>query len=416
MLCPMVGEVSDEGADGEQPERLKIAMSLYAADVIEEDCLDTEADFALWHRQDKHNAYLAKALAHSADEKMFQNYSQKTCEENEKSDECRLLDLLASQGHREGESSLLKSQELKASNFLMAQVNLNSPEYLQIWLIKYFAKQREFNKVLQLLENVPPQKGLSQFFANQRTKALWSLDRINEARVASRMTIESASPSQRIEIASWVCQRELRDGCTVSVAQSCHELQAAVATNNELLKTPEVALSFINEELCRSSGMVSSDVKEKLSDPRALQFVSGLEEAGKRTAKPKLEEFKKMSAKGAETDAFFYESQRILVDAAESVKDVQSLLDYWLKDTPSDDWVTVGLHLNARLTAWGGYEKALAVAQKLQAFEVSSPSMSRLLVVSAFHAGQTELAAKTLSALPQDRAPASVDEFEKIAT
>ncbi|MEK7355037.1 MAG: RDD family protein, partial [Bdellovibrionota bacterium] len=201
-LCVAVGDAYRKWipASGEdKPTRIAVALTLFEAEEVDEACLHEEAEFSLWSGTDKATGYLARGLAEADDLSVAEEYFKKVCDAEPLSDACRAVTVLDTA--RETDSALdpieEKTSETDHDNeveAIAAGLDSDSAPYLKVLFVSQFESQQRHDRVLEMLETLPPHKSLAYFVSNKRAKALWNLDRKTEARLAMRTSAEIADP------------------------------------------------------------------------------------------------------------------------------------------------------------------------------------------------------------------------------
>lgn len=137
LIC---AEVEDAEKAGEitATQRIDFALALWMSDKSFEECLDKEADWALWHskgQEDKAStelawAYLAKSQLNS-DKKIQLQYLNKVCEVGNKTDVCELSFIIKAVGLNQDRIERIRSQSLTAK-ILAFQAAIANQEMLAV--------------------------------------------------------------------------------------------------------------------------------------------------------------------------------------------------------------------------------------------------------------------------------------------
>jgi uncharacterized RDD family membrane protein YckC len=442
-LCAAVGEAERNwipGTGEERPSRIGVALTLYHADAINQDCLKQEADYAMWNGDQKDLAYLARGLSETADDELAQSYLDKACETTTPGDACRALTLLREPELPEDEIEA-KTAQVDHENQVHEIVESLGPKtapFLKVLAIRELSTERNDSRALQFIDQFPPQKELSYFLATERTKALWNLDRQSEARLSLQSSISGFDADQRIAVSRWFCQNETSAiGCAAAQRPACDWLANAVAQDEDLLKNADITLTYLRGETCseRLGEKQLASLKPKVGDEAARTYVEALEHLAKGQKDKGREVLQKLAADTEKSGSFFIEANARLADLAGSPTDLVKVRDAWTKTDPSEEgWAFLGRHLMDRYNQLRAWDETLEVGFKLGQNEAIDRSAARALVVAAYRAGHSRMAygyleafAKTTRAAvaaderPRDRMPAnsgkapSSDGFEEIA-
>jgi uncharacterized RDD family membrane protein YckC len=441
LLCRAVGNakqewIAPEGAT--TPPRLAIALSLYGAEAIDETCLEQEADFSLWREKDRALAYVAKGLVQNEGDEARESYLEKACEVERESAACQLSRLIILQDEQEDGLSSPESAEEKLAlvenqnemDGLIEQARLSESPFLKVWSLKSLASRREYARAYDFASESAPERMIGQFYSRERTKALWSLDRRDEARLSARSAIDTFDKEQRGEFARWLCDQETKSGrCESASLWSCDVLAASIDKNEQWLGTPEVATAFIRGEACRNRDWPAwlAKIEPKLPDAEARSFVKALRALTAGREKEGVRGLKEIASDISHRSAFFFEANEKLVSIAKSAAELEPVIRTWAKLEPSEAWAHLGHELVARLGEVQDWSRSIEVGLKLLETDRFDREVQRKLVVAAYRAGNRSMAAGFLSALAQadqalnkqpsaeSRRPASTDEFQVVA-
>ena len=443
-LCSAVGSAHDTwvpGAGEQTPTRIGVALALYQAQNIDEDCLKLEADYAMWNGDGKDLAYLARGLAEKTDDELAQSYLDKACETSSPGDACKALTLLREPELPEDEVEA-KTAVVERENQvheLVASLNAKSAPFLKILAIRELSTERNDSSALALIDQFAPQKELGYFLATERTKALWNLNRQNEARLALRSSISGFDPEQRVALSRWFCQNETSAiGCAADARPACDWLANAVERDEDLLKNSDVALTYLRGESCSSRLTEErlASIKSKVGDETAKTYVEALELIAKGEKLKGRETLEKITVNSEKAGAFFAEANARLIDLAVSPTELSKVREAWVSLDPNEDgWIYLGHQLMDRYNQLKAWDQTLEVGFKLGENQAIDRGAARALVVAAYRAGHSRMAYGYLEAFakttrsaiaaderPRDRQPAtsngkssSADGFDEIA-
>lgn len=436
-LCPAVGESHTNWIPGpgeKKPSRIGVALALFEADAIDEECLKVEADYAMWNGDQKDLAYLARGLAEKDDEELTQSYLDKACETSTPGDACRALTFLRGPEVSEDEIEA-KTAAVEHENRvheLIGDLTPTSSPFLRLLAMRELSMQHQDDKALAMIDQFPPQKELGFFLAGERTKALWNLNRQNDARLALQSSIVSFDPDQRLAMSRWFCQNETSSvGCASATRPACDLLSNAVENDKDLLHNNDIALTYLRGESCSSrlDDKKLAFLKDEVEDLTVKTYIEGLEHISKGQKEKAKEALLKVATDVDKAGAFFAEANAKLVELAATTKELSKIREAWVDLEPSDDgWAYLGHQLMARYNDFKAWDETLEIGFKLGETGAVDRGAARALVVAAYRAGHVRMAYSYLEAFakttrpsvntdlrPRDRQPASADGFDEIA-
>lgn len=412
------------GLGEKKPSRMSIALSLYEAEAIDEDCLKQEADAALWKSGPKDLAYLARGLAEKNDEELSQSYFDKACDGTEETDACKALALLNNEELPEDPVEA-KAAQVQRDNDVLALIGSLTPKsepFLRVLAIRELITRHQSAQALDLIDGfAPSSKDLAFFLSSERMKTLWALNRKAEARLSMKAAIGGYDADQRVALSRWFCQTETGEtGCTAQAKSACDLLAASVDQDKVLLGDPEVTLAYIRGETCsaRLNGDKLRELKNEMPDAASQGYVEALialEDAPE-------EGLKQLQALSGKDDAFTNEVRAKLVDLAQGEKDLTSVREAWLDaDSGEEGWMYVGRKLMARYNDFEAWDQTIEIGFKMGESDPLDQQAAKSFIVAAYRSGQTKMALGYLQTYfdkAQDetlRAPANTDGFEQIA-
>lgn len=451
VLCPSVGEARGEWmSPGPRPSRLAVALAMYGADVIGEDCLQAEAEWVFLNQgrsgsgsdsdlesmpsrrfsEETSLAYLAKALVHSDDSRLYEEYLSKSCREPFRSPACalaRLIRLEETRSH-EIEDTADKAAQVESetdAEVVVSSLSERDPAYLKIWVIRYFMETRQYDRALIAIDQMAPERKVGSFFGRQRTRALWGLGLKDQARLAMRSAMDTLEPGERVELARWFCFNETAQGCSEQSRQSCGLLRSAVASESSWLESAEVAAAYIRGESCQGGWNEKRlrTLQEKIPSPDAKAYLGALALLQGDNAEGGIGDLKKIASMSRTDNPFFFEANLRLAQLAKTPEELETIQKTWSElDRGSEGWTHLGLKLMDRFKSWGLWNRILEVGFKMVESERFDRDLYRSMVVAAFRAGNRRMAMGLLerlsrldqSSIMTDRGPASVGEFEDV--
>lgn len=142
-------------------DRLDRAVASFLTGQIDRDCLEREADYALWRKDPAPEPFanLAKGLA-IEDRVMMDAYLGRACDLEAKGDACGIVRFLSSEDAKRGE-------ELRRSGL----ATLSS----RVLLLRETVDTGQLPSALGLVKDLRAQEGLSAWVAQQEVRAMWKL-------------------------------------------------------------------------------------------------------------------------------------------------------------------------------------------------------------------------------------------------
>lgn len=391
-LCRMVGAAHRDWlpSKGEKvPVRINVAISLFAAGAIDEECLSVEADHALWKKasnDERAEAYLAYSLAHGhlADSKpdlLDENqteqtaaneakpktgaddrYRDKPCEIAADSDACRAIGILTMSGLEQG--TLTNKQ-----NLLTNEIKRSSAAYLRIWAVQAQLQLGNVGEALSLIDSLSHDESLAPFVLTQRAKALWRSGSLSESRSMARSAIEAGKPEVRIETARWWCVQEtFVNGCAEPSRRACSMLLSVVDKNRGALNHDDIAVAYLRGLSCENDLDQKRlvDLTEDLTHDDERMYLTALEKiAAKKTAEA-VTILKEVVAVPSESGSFALEARLKLLEISNSPETVRWVKNSWLEAEGREEaWIGVGARLMDKLNSFGDWVSAVEVGRLL---------------------------------------------------
>lgn len=401
-LCPEVREVIDQSAGrkrGSIKDRLEVAMTLSASQTIESECLDREADFALWRNQELELAYLAKALRAEGTTEERLAYLQKVCPENRvKSEICVFKNFLQSSrtsGFGAGDKEAETEAESKLSS-LLEIASTSKGSYISAYLVRYLMDSRRYTEAVALMDAVSEPTG--GFLARERAKALWHIGNRNEASAALKTGLDLLPIESRLLTAQWFCREALGEyGCRADAKGYCDSISSAVEKNENWLVKADVAIAYARAKECDSKFDQDEITRLQTQMPtkEGRLYLEALHESKFGDRARALSIFSAMAnvEPGASISSFQYESMSRMVDLASSESELNQVLTSWMKmDSQPEGWRRLGQGLIDRALKLKSSELALRVGLKLTQEDPTDLRTLNLMVGAARSAGQTAMA------------------------
>lgn len=426
-LCPEVREAIHESParkSGSTRDRLEVALLLFNAEQLESECLEQEADFALWKNGPKALAYLAKGMVLGARSEMKSlEYLDQACREAHASgasvadaDACRLATLVKSEREVEGDDAdgdeveekqraAQKEAEVEA---ILSGLDKDSQAYLVLAAAKRRMSAGDVERALDLLDGLHEVRRLGGFVARERAKALWRMGRKSESLAAMRSVIDMSEPRTRTETARWFCDRESDLGaCGESGQVACSELKRSIERDPHSLIRADIAASYVRGERCLSEKPDWREMKDQVPHEDGKTFLESLAlidegEVGEAVAK-----LRALVAGSGDAGPFTVEAKAKLIDLAKSVEDLAVERRAWEKAAQTaPGWQSIGRHLIAKLCALHSWDDAIAIGLKIVKADPSDRETYAMMVDAAQGAGKNQMAVGLMAQAP-GRGPAS---------
>jgi uncharacterized RDD family membrane protein YckC len=437
-LCQEVGEAqktwsTPTGKAGKMPSRLTVAMTMFTADLLDENCLKLESDFSLWRNEDKALAYLARGLSDSANDKIYDSYLDKACETEADSDACRMVGLVRS-SEDENFAGETQAREDEIDSVIATLGQTTSDEgsaYLKVWAIRHLMDRGDYSKALALIDSVVPSQHLGAFFARERAMALWLVGKKEDARLAMRTSMDLLDSNSSVELSRWFCSNETaEEGCSEASRISCGLLSDAVDRTSHLLSSSEIAATYVKAETCRAriSREKLADLEEKILDRDGKSYVEALSLLENNKRESAIDRLKKIADVHDGSGPFYFAANSRLAELAGSPEELKVIRDRWMQqDSSEEGWKLLGHTLLEKLGSIHAWDQALSVGLKMAEFQKTDRTLYKSMIVAAFHAGnqsvaeglierfskmQTQMQSQAVG--PQSRLPASADGYDDV--
>ncbi len=415
------------GANKEQKkDRLEVALSLFNSGTLSSECLDSEAEFALWREQMLPLAYLAKGLvAVEKDETVGRAYLDKACEKaraheqtEEFADVCR-LSVLARAGLKSDLENELDSDPNEAKlatvrrevevEAIFSTLETKTKSYLKIAAIRNLSANGEDERALSILNGLNEPKSLGPFIAGERAKALWRLGRKSEALAAMRSLVALSDRPARVETARWFCYQETDLGrCGIGPAAACAELKAVIDDDDTFLKKADVAIAYIRATSCGIEKPNWRELAGKVPLSEAKDYLESLAllaEGDIETGTTKLRTIAEKST--SRSQLFALEANAMLINRTQSREELETFKSDWEQIKPSaSEWRILGRHLLARMSHFGAWDDAINIGLRLVESDPGDRETYKLMISAAKSAGKLQMALGLLAQIP-GRKPAA---------
>lgn len=389
--------------------RIEEALSLYAIGLIDDECLDREADNVLWNYKPTTAAYAAKAMLFIDEKTVFAKYLTKTCEEKKEKDYCLLVRTLK----KEASAADTKNQTNDKAYFNLSK----SPHKdIRLWALKYWIKEHEYAHALDLMELLSADDLIYSYLNLTRAKALWLTGQAEASRTVLNTFIPTTVGAQKTEMAAWLCYQETLDGCSTKQAKACQKLKTEVLGYANSSLSSDLLIPLVRSAECDGGKNSANYLLHSTNNPRHIQFITAI---NKSTENPNeavglLEDL----IRNADTD------EKIRAEAilhSVKIKKNESTLDLAIntwkakRSKFNELWPYVGEILFLELHNRERHQQAYEVGQLISRIKTSSTFLEKW-IISSYKSGHDKVAWDTLKTLdPQkSRIPASTSKLDTI--
>ncbi|MCB0414633.1 MAG: RDD family protein, partial [Bdellovibrionales bacterium] len=365
--------------DQERVKRLNVSMSLYAAGIIGEECLEKEVDYAIEKDKDKGLAYLAKSFVYKDVVEVSNEYLNRVCKDEPNSRACLL-------------SQAILAWDSEHWQKVYAEINDNdlTHDFLNIWSIQYSYKSGDFKAAKDLIQKTHLRGDLSQYLNSVRTKVYYGLDQTKESEVAQEFVFDSVAESRKVDLAGWICFHELQNSCDKSNGRSCEIFYKAAKEDKEYLEDEKLGLAYVRYNECQDEkGLASLQRDIHVAGARLLveAIVAGkkgevdrqnflllyLAKDKKLNSSVRLEALSRLFKK---------------MDAPKLKEELPQLVDLWMGYEPSLQWKIIGQNIFDNLLDRHMNEYSLMVGTKLRDYQnkflYPNPSLDQNLAKAAY--------------------------------
>jgi uncharacterized RDD family membrane protein YckC len=239
-VCEAIDDAVSEWPkkDSEKPNRLQVALSLYAAGIVDKSCLRTEAEGEVASKMPLSPLYyLAQSFVHSDETEISDSYLKHVCEKDSNSSSCDLSRIVDAWSNNDWVEMEAAFTEMKAPDITAS-----------VWAIRHFMKHGEPEKAYSWIEKISPNKPLGSFLQVQRIQALWLMDRHAEAKLGALQALESLPVDSQFDLASWMCVQETSLECQNSSSVSCRWLSDRKMETSD--NDPLFAVAMLHSREC----------------------------------------------------------------------------------------------------------------------------------------------------------------------
>ncbi len=211
-LCDEVTETLENWPEQSevQPERLSIAMALYAIEGASKDCLEKEVSYVFESGEEAGLAYLANAFVHADKAEVSDSYLEKVCELDEKSETCMMSKVIDNWA----------TDNLDLVKYTLQRIKGDSV-YVNLWKSRFLISEGDYDEAFDVIAALPKIKALSRYTSMNKAKLYWFKGKFEQAKIITDMILEKEIASDSEEIAGWLCFEELEKSCSEQASSSC---------------------------------------------------------------------------------------------------------------------------------------------------------------------------------------------------
>lgn len=387
---------------GLTPSRISVGLAMFAAGLIEEECLNQEAYSEFRNGKNHELAYLARAFVTSDDSGLSDQYLEKVCSVNAESQACRLSEVI----------SLWTEREWDKASEGFSKLLPDSSVFIRTWAIKHYEKIKDYASELKVIDTLWPLEGLSAFLSSHRAISLWGLHRYDEARVAARAAVENLSEEKRLGLAGWMCYHELENSCNTNSV--CDFFSQQVQSKS--LSFDLYAVTYVKLKECQNE-FNAEDLAASSDNEAVINLIEGMEWLHKKDIDKANSSFKEAIDRSEVSSLVAHEARKLLILNTQDEEIVSELMDSWehFDATQVWNWSSEGEKLAQRLIKDKRYAEALETLSKVLKLDPGNADARKAAVVAAFHENKFKIAQDLLKPLQKEtRSPASESEFESV--
>lgn len=245
-LCEEVSRSLDEEDAQNDGLRIDKAVGLYLASEVSDDCVLSEADFALWSSSDEGAdwAYFAKGLIKKYDRELAASYFEQACQSNDQGAACELAKI------HQGLLGAGENENVDPSDF---SEQVKETETAQVLSAVYDFEQARYAEAEKRFVSLKETKGYTHFAQKGLIKSLWAQNKKEKAEGAFLGSLLQENSSEQRDVMAWLCLEQLDDQCSPKSKQACESLKEQYVGNLHQVENPLVAVALIKEKDCRKS-------------------------------------------------------------------------------------------------------------------------------------------------------------------
>lgn len=370
---------------GATPSRIQVALALFGAGTIDQDCLQSEIDHSFLGRKQQELSYLASSFTRSENPSISNKYLEKVCEVDMNSEACQFTELV----------QLWSEKKWQKADEMFEKLLGGASIYVKIWAIRHFERTKDFEKELALIEALWPIDSLAEFFETHKTVALWGMQQVEPAEMLAKMSYAHLDDATRTEFAASMCMQETQAGC-YSLSM-CKVFRKNLEQNISLLAKPSIAVGFLEMAKCEKT-TDSDDTKELVvasqdSELQKLyQFIVMQKENKLDDARAGLKEYLEGNQEpGLQVSAYLQ-----LLTVSNSIEEIDSVREEWESMDPySWNWRYLGNKLLSRYSELQNSQGVYLVGHAMLESRYAPEVVYKMTAVAAAELGQEQEALTT---------------------
>lgn len=357
-LCEEVTEARDIWSRVED-SRLDVALSLYNANIIDEECLGLEAQRAISFEEELDKAYLAMGLIHQGYAELSASYINKVCEYNTMGESCMLIQLL--------EAFSLRNYEL--SNQILTKWNKEMSTYANLIAMRQFFFEKKFKQASEKIEELWDIEPLNKYLSLYRTLVHYELKNYEKAQEAFVLTYPGLDFDQQKILSAIVCEKETENSCQYLPSQSCKKLEENIVSSELGELTEKEFVSYLKYASCPGIEMKDAieilSSKVETSEQVALIGAFRAEQQGRYEVEKELLE--QVLSDGDEDSDIALQARLMLMKRTYDVEKLKEYLKSWESlSTFHPHYFTLGMGLFNQFLAIKNTDLAMQVGQFLE--------------------------------------------------
>lgn len=396
---------------GQAPDRLDLAMALFAAGELDLECLEKEADLSFLEGGRIDLAYLAQSFVHADNGPLSNTYLKKVCEVDSESESCHMSQVVEHWSKEDWQSvdreflSLVKRPSL----------------YISAWAIRHLIRQGHFQESLHLIDRFDYQGSLFHFALSNRVYAYWGMGQYKKADLALHRGLGGIRDSSARQISSWVCFQKLSLNCETGLSSfECQWIEplADLESHNEA-----EAMSALKIQKCREPGEIDLEIlSQQIRNPsmkKWVQFQLSFDKDSDAIALSSVQKF------AAQLDSESLVREEVLLwwfRRIEKSGDINEFYTFWKSQRQGGSWAHWGHQLMKLAYQNQLHSTVVAIGKVMNERLSPQDSTYSLFALSAHRLGMATLTHSlldqylNLSGEPPSRQPASehATEFSRL--
>jgi hypothetical protein len=315
-------------SEGGHQSRIALAHELFAANLIDAECLKQEAYNTIYNTHyEKNLGYLALAMVYESEPEIAQKYAAMVCEHDTDSEACQIV-------------HLLRSEELREpAELVLLNLSKSQKPFARVWAIRSSMRAQKYDEALQILSGTHDEKNLAAFFMKIRTQAYFALQQVDKAELTAQIGLEVLPMDQAADLASFMCFEQLETTCRPAHNPLCDWLFSHANEDASTSSTTEILARFRVRECTGDRNAMDELALPTRRDLARLHNALELMHRHDKNAFVKLETL----LYDSESAPLRREIARQWIRSSEHGEDIESLADY-AKTLPQSHEKSVLVH------------------------------------------------------------------------